>query len=273
MTLSIAGVQPHHVGDVSRSLPSYPAIFGPCQQPIGDFRVMTAFRLALAALSLSVLAGPVHAAETTYPLKLNNCGREITIPHAPARTVSVGQSSTEILYLLGVADKVVGTALWVGPVLKGYEDVNAKIKRLADNDPSFESVVGEKPDLVTTQFQWQIGPEGVVAKPEQFEELGIPVYTSPADCVGKDNSGGGDGTRTAKFTMDLVYQEIEELAQIFDVQDRGDKLVADLKAREEGAKKKIGAISDVSAVFWFSSATPMSLARAARLATSCRRSA
>jgi iron complex transport system substrate-binding protein len=27
-----------------------------------------------------------------------------------------------------------------------------------DNDPSFEAVVGKKPDLVTTQFQWQIGP-------------------------------------------------------------------------------------------------------------------
>lgn len=215
---------------------------------------MTVSRLAFAAFGVSVLTFPAGAVETAYPLELTNCGREITIPHAPARTVSVGQSSTEILYLLGVADKVVGTALWVGPVIAGYEDANAMVKRLADNDPSFESVVGEKPDLVTTQFQWQIGPEGVVATPEQFEELGIPVYTSPADCVGKDNSAGGDGTRTAKFTMDLVYQEIEELAQIFNVQERGDKLVADFKAREEAARSKIASIGDVSAVFWFSSA-------------------
>lgn len=211
-------------------------------------------RLALAAASLTLLATTAFAAETTYPLTLNNCGREITIKNTPTRAVSVGQSSTEILYLLGLADKVVGTALWVGPVIAGYEDVNAKVKRLADNDPSFESVVGEKPDLVATQFQWQIGPEGVVAKPEQFEELGIPVYTSPADCVGKDNSGGGDGTRTAKFTMDLVYQEINELAQIFNVQDRGEKLVGELKAREDAAKKKLASIGDVSAAFWFSSA-------------------
>lgn len=216
---------------------------------------MTVSRLGLAAASLAFFVAPSFAVDTTYPLKLTNCGREITIKQAPSRTVSVGQSSTEILYLLGLADKVVGTALWVGPVLSGYEGTNAKVKRLADNDPSFESVVGEKPDLVTTQFQWQIGPEGVVAKPEQFEELGIPVYTSPADCVGKDNSGGGDGTRTSKFSMDLVYQEISELAQIFNVQDRGEKLVADLKAREDAAKKKIAGLGgDVSAVFWFSSA-------------------
>ncbi|WP_217540035.1 ABC transporter substrate-binding protein, partial [Stenotrophomonas sp. GbtcB23] len=81
---------------------------------------------------------------------------------------------------LGLADRAVGTAHWVGPVRKGYEEVNATIERLADNEPSFESVLAKKPDIIAGQFQWQVGPEGVVAKPEQFEELGIPVYTSPS---------------------------------------------------------------------------------------------
>lgn len=206
-------------------------------------------------MSIGLAAPFAHAAETTYPLALKNCGRDVTYTHAPKRTASLGQSTTEILYLLGLADKVVGTAVWIGPVIKGYEDANAKIKRLADNDPSFESVLGTKPDLVTVQFQWHVGPEGIVAKPEQFEELNIPVYTSPADCTGKDNTGGGDGVRHSVFTMDLIYQEITELAQIFNVQDRGEKLVADLKAREEVARKKIASANGkLSAVFWFSSA-------------------
>ncbi|WP_421444808.1 ABC transporter substrate-binding protein [Agrobacterium tumefaciens] len=207
--------------------------------------------VALAALP----AGAAQAAETAYPLTINSCGHEITFKQAPARTVSVGQSTTEVLYLLGVADKVVGTALWIGPVLKGYEDANAKVERLADNDPSFEAVVGKRPDLVTTQFQWQIGPEGVVGTPEQFAELGIPVYTSPADCMGKDNSGGGDGVRKSVFTMDLIYQEVRDLAKIFNVQDRGEEVVADLKKREEAARAKIASANGkISAVFWFSSA-------------------
>lgn len=210
----------------------------------------------LLAVALSALpAGAAHAAETVYPLTIKSCGHEITFKQAPARTVSVGQSTTEVLYLLGVADKVVGTALWIGPVLKGYEGANAKVERLADNDPSFEAVVGKRPDLVTTQFQWQIGPEGVVGTPAQFAELGIPVYTSPADCMGKDNSGGGDGVRKSVFTMDLIYQEIRDLAQIFNVQDRGEEVVADLKKREEAARAKIASANGkLSAVFWFSSA-------------------
>ncbi|MBS1823755.1 MAG: ABC transporter substrate-binding protein [Acidobacteria bacterium] len=214
------------------------------------------FAVALAAgFSLTPGIDPAVAQATKYPLKLANCGRTVTFEHAPQRTVSVGQSSTEVLYLLGLADKVVGTAVWFGPVLPGYEAANAKIPRLADNDPSFESVIARKPDLVTAQFQWHVGPSGIVGKPEQFEELGIPTYVSPADCVGKDNSSGGDGTRGTLFTMDLVYREITELAEIFDVQERGAKVVAELKAREEAARRKIAAgDGKVSAAFWFSSA-------------------
>lgn len=210
----------------------------------------------LLAVAVSTLpTGAAKAAETVYPLTINNCGQEITFKQAPSRTVSVGQSTTEVLYLLGVADKVVGTALWIGPVLNGYEEANAKVERLADNDPSFEAVVGKRPDLVTTQFQWQIGPEGVVGTPAQFAELGILVYTSPADCVGKDNSGGGDGVRNTGFTMELIYQEIRDLAKIFNVQGRGEEVVADLKKREEAARAKIASANGkLSAVFWFSSA-------------------
>ncbi len=209
----------------------------------------------LGLLAVALSAGSALAAPTRYPLTIENCGRTLTFDKAPERTVSIGQSTTEILYLLGLADKVAGTALWVGPVLSGYEEANARVKRLADNDPSFESVLAERPDLVTTQFEWQVGPQGVVATPEQFAELGIPVYTSPADCKGKDNAGGGDGTRTARFTMDLVYEEIEDLARIFDVADRGAELVADLKARETAAKARIAGLKPgTSAVFWFSSA-------------------
>ncbi|WAJ29778.1 ABC transporter substrate-binding protein [Antarcticirhabdus aurantiaca] len=209
----------------------------------------------LGLLAVVLAAGSAVAAPTQYPLSLENCGRTLTFAKAPERAVSIGQSTTEILYLLGLADKVAGTAVWVGPVLPGYEEANAKVKRLADNDPSFESVVAERPDLVTTQFEWQVGPQGVVATPEQFAELGIPVYTSPADCENKNNAVGSDGTRTAKFTMDLVYTEITDLARIFDVADRGAELVADLKAREAAAKARIAGLRPgTSAVFWFSSA-------------------
>lgn len=217
---------------------------------------MRAIIKTLSAVTV-VLAGfsATAQAATQYPLTITNCGQSVTFEKAPAKVVSIGQGMTEILFSLGLADKIAGTAVWVGPVLKDYESVNAQIPRLADNDPSFESVVGKEPDLVAAEFEWHVGTQGSVGKREQFGSLGINTYVSPADCVAKINADGGDGVRKELFTMDLIYQQIEELSAIFDIEERGEKLIADLKAREAAAVASIGSASSANlpVVFWFSS--------------------
>lgn len=212
--------------------------------------------LPMLAAGLALLApGSGRAAEAThYPLTVQNCGLTLTFDHAPKRVVSIGQATTEILLSLGLADRIVGTAVWFGPVLPAYAAENARIKRLADNDPSFESVVGQDPDLVAAQYEWHVGAHGSVGTRQQFSDLRIPTYISPSDCVAKDNAGGGDGVRKQMFTMDLVYGEIHDLARIFDVDARGDALIAELRAREAKAKADVsGKAADVPVVFWFSS--------------------
>ncbi|PWE54092.1 ABC transporter substrate-binding protein [Metarhizobium album] len=204
------------------------------------------------AIGMAGLAAPAMAA-TQYPLTITNCGQTVTFDKAPAKIVSIGQGMTEILFSLGLADKIAGTAVWVGPVLPQYAEANAKIKRLADNDPSFESVVGEEPDLVAAEFEWHVGTQGSVGKREQFSGLGINTYVAPADCVAKINTDGGDGVRKELFTMELIYQEIGELAEIFDIKERGDALIADLKKREADAAASISGAKDLPVVFWFSS--------------------
>ena len=206
------------------------------------------------ALGLAGFAAPALAA-TQYPLTLANCGQQVTFEKAPAKIVSIGQGMTEVLFSLGLADRIAGTAVWVGPVLPQYADANSRIKRLADNDPSFESVVGAEPDLVAAEFEWHVGTQGSVGKREQFRDLGINTYVAPADCVAKINTDGGDGVRKELFTMDLIYQEIAELSEIFDVKDRGDALIADLKKREADAVASVAgaAAKNLPVVFWFSS--------------------
>lgn len=208
---------------------------------------------SLAALAAFTTAA--HAEATTYPLTVQNCGVEVTFDAAPASTVSLGQMATEILYALDLADKVSGTGIWFSDVLPEFTEVNARVERLADNDPSFESIVAKRPALVIAQYEGHVGPQGRVATREQFGDLGIDSYILPTDCIGKDNSRGGDGTRLAPFSTDMLYETIGELAAIFDVQDKGAELVAGLRARESAAREKVAAmkIDDISAVFWFSS--------------------
>lgn len=215
-------------------------------------------RGALAALGLlaaSALHGTAVAEPTRYPLTLENCGAQVVIDHAPERVVSLGQAQTEILYTLGLGDRLVGTAVWFSPVAKPYEAVNAKVKRLADNDPSFEAVVGQEPDLVVAMYEWHIGPNGIVGRRDRFDAVNVPVYVSPTDCVGKDNTGAGDGVRTQMYSMDLLYRNIREYGEIFDVADRADALIAKLKQREAAATASVAGLEakDVSMALWFSS--------------------
>jgi len=206
------------------------------------------------AFGLLGFATPSFAA-SQYPLTITNCGQQMTFKKAPEKIVSIGQGMTEILLSLGLADKIAGTAVWVGPVLPRYAEANSKIKRLADNDPSFESIVGQEPDLVAAEFEWHVGPQGSVGRREQFSDLGINTYIAPADCVAKVNTDGGDGVRRELFTMELIYQEIDQLAEIFDIRDRGDVLITELKKRQADAVASIAAApaKNLPVVFWFSS--------------------
>lgn len=212
-------------------------------------------RTGLAALLLSTTAAVAVEGPTQYPLTIENCGETISFDAAPAAAVSVGQAATEILYSLGLGAKVAGTSVWFSEVLPEFADLNAGIERLADNDPSFESVVAKKPGLVAVQYEWHVGPEGIVATRQQFHDLAIPTYILPTDCVAKDNTTGADGTRLAMFSTESVHQGIRELAAIFDVAADGEALVADLTAREAAAVDKAQALGlkDASALFWFSS--------------------
>ncbi|WP_406015971.1 ABC transporter substrate-binding protein [Streptomyces sp. NBC_00984] len=185
-----------------------------------------------------------------YPVTLKNCGRTVTVEAAPRHAVSVDQGSTEILLSLGLADRMAATATWTDPVMKGLEKANAEVPRIADNRPSSEKVLDREPDFVSASFESTLAKGGVAPR-EQFESLGVPTYVSPADCTGKDNSGGGDGARTAPLTMDSVYGEVHELAEVFGVPKRGDALVAQLRAQVTKATEGIDA-SDATLLYWFS---------------------
>lgn len=208
-----------------------------------------------SASALMVASSLVQAAPTQYPLTIENCGVEVTFEKNPGTAVSLGQTGTEIFYSLGMANRVVGTAVWFDEVLPEFKEINDKIERLADNDPSFEAILAKRPGVVTVDYEWHVGPEGLIATREQFHEMGVPTYILPTDCVGKDNAEGIDGTRDKQMDTDVLYHTIIEMAEIFGDKAVGEKVVADLKDREAKAIAKAtkSNVEGASAVFWYSS--------------------
>ena len=210
------------------------------------------------SLSLALALGATQAAAqaTTYPLVLDNCGYTLRLDKAPASAVTIGQAGTEMLYALGLHERVAGTALWFNEVLPPFKAANARVPRLANDIPSFEAVIGKRPALVVSQFEWMVGRQGGVATREQLQDLRIATYAMPSDCEGKDNLQGQDGTRTAAYDPAALYKSIRQLALIFDVQARGEALAASLQRRQTAAVAKVQSTDRpaLSAALWFSSA-------------------
>ncbi|KQU07300.1 ABC transporter substrate-binding protein [Rhodococcus sp. Leaf7] len=215
-------------------------------------------RLAIAAVVTTVgllatgcTTGPTTTADDHF-LTLENCGRTITLDAPPQRAVSLNQGSTEILLSLGLADRMVGTATWTDPVRANLADANSTVPRLADNQPSLEAVLDSDPDMVTASFGGTLG-EGGVADRDRFDALGVPTYLSPTDCIGKSaTSVNADGARDEPLSIETVFQEVHDLAAIFDVRERGDALVDSLRARYDAASSRA---SDASLAFWFADTT------------------
>ncbi|GGD07438.1 ABC transporter substrate-binding protein [Aureimonas glaciei] len=209
----------------------------------------------LAALLMT--AGPVSAEPTRYPLTLENCGTSITLEKAPERAIGLGQNSAEILLLLGLEDRMVGTAFWPSKVLPQLAEANAKVKLLTVEFPTFESLLAENPDFVAAALPTLLGPDSKVAKRDDFGKVGVASYLSPSTCLAAKEGDDAYGSRDQLWNMDLLYQEIGELSQIFDVADRGQALIADFKAREAALRQApANDGKKLSYVFWFSSPSP-----------------
>ncbi|CAI1030590.1 Hemin-binding periplasmic protein hmuT precursor [Serratia fonticola] len=206
-----------------------------------------------------VLASASSALATTYPLTIENCGYKETFTKAPERVVALGQNTVEILLLLGLQDKIVASAFWPTKVLPQLAEQNEKIKTLTVEIPTLESILAQDPDFVPAQLPLLLGPESKVAKREDLATVGVNSYMSPGMCATKKDIGDMYGSRQKLWDMTFLYQEIADFAKIFNVEDRGQALIADFKQREANLRREFGKNNqDLSFVFWFSSSSPSS---------------
>lgn len=210
----------------------------------------------LSALGL-VFASVSCAYATTYPLTIENCGYTQTFTKAPERVVALGQNTVEILLLLGLQDKIAASAFWPTKVLPELAEKNAKIKLLTVEIPTLESVLAQNPDFVPAQLPLLLGPESKVAKREDLATVGVNSYVSPGMCATKKGVGDMYGSRQKLWDMTFLYQEIADFAEIFNVEARGQAVIANFKKREADLRAEFGKNKkDLSFVFWFSSASP-----------------
>ncbi|MFI1889712.1 ABC transporter substrate-binding protein [Streptomyces jumonjinensis] len=171
-----------------------------------------------------------------YPVTVENCGERRTFAKAPERVVTNDIGITEIMFALGLEDRMAG---YVMPDDKGdlddvpWRDAYRDTPWLSKKRISKELVLDARADLVFAG--WNYGfDEGEGFTPETLEKLGVGSYLLTESC-----RNGRDGARGVMPPLEALYTDLRNLGKIFGVEDRAGRLVAGF--REQVADARAGA--------------------------------
>lgn len=160
-------------------------------------------------------AGPAAPAVQGFPVTVDNCGVKTTYEQPPKRAVTMNQHVTEVLLALGLEKSMVGTAYLDDAVLPEYKAAYDGIKVIADEYPSYETLLAAEPDFVYGGFDSAFDEKEGRSR-ERLTEAGIDTYLGIEECP------------SGPVTMATMDREIRNVAEIFGLPERGEQELQEL---------------------------------------------
>jgi len=170
-------------------------------------KIKAALASFVALLSLTALAAPVTGAD----------GVVVDVEN-PDRVVALNSSVLEVMYELGLEERVVGTDN------SGLYPENDLPKVGHPYNYGVEGVISLSPDLVISA-QENMKPETAA----QLRDAGIPVLVL---------SHSGEGG------MEALYTRIGQIATVFEVEDRGEELVNRIRSDLDALQSELTQIPE-----------------------------
>ncbi len=197
-------------------------------------RFSAAFLTAVILLACAGCSRTNSAAKQEYASRqerdevvcTDGLGRKVKLPRHPLRIISLAPSVTEVLFLLGAGDRVVGVTTNCE-----WPDAAKSKPKIGDLlNPSYELILAARPDLVIASTAGN--DRSAVLK---LAELGLPVYV------------------TAPRSVERIFETVESIGRITDCAARGEFLVAQMKTRLSEIKKRLAGLPPIRAFFitWF----------------------
>lgn len=166
----------------------------------------------------------VASEQSYYPVTVSTYNYEkepvdVTFEKAPEKVFAVYQNSIETLLALGLEDKIVGAAGLDQDVKPEYADAFSKVNYLTEFTPDKETVLMMEPDLILSWYSYF--SEKNLGDVDFFHERDINTYMM-------QNSGA-----SAKRILENEYADILNIGKIFNVQDKADAIVSEMKEKVE----------------------------------------
>lgn len=173
-------------------------------------KITPVLALLLLVASIGMLAAGCESKPATFT---DGVGRTISLEKTPEKIVSLSPAHTEILFALGLGDKVIGVSNWCN-----------KPEEALDKEKVGDAFSLDKEKLVSLQPDIVFIP-GSKDSPQvkEIEDLGIPVYVSNPASVSE------------------VFDEIKRVAEVTGVEDKGQQLADELQNELDGVKRKLEA--------------------------------
>ena len=170
-------------------------------------------------LIFSTLIATVIATEMLAQTVVQSCDRKLTFDKPPTAAISNDVNLTEMMLVLGLADRMVG---YTG--ISGWKTLDpvmslgiAKLPELSSKYPSKEVLIGADADFFFAGWNYGMKVGGEVT-PDTLAPFGIQVYELTESCihVGKK----------AAASMNDMYNDLRNLGLIFDLGNKAENLVS-----------------------------------------------
>lgn len=176
--------------------------------------------VALAALSLT----PASTAGADFPVTVASCDRQVDVTAPPERAIAHGSNLVEIMLALGLEDRMLGYSGRIERVQAATDlfPAAASLRALQRDNPTLELLLEEEVDFYFAGWSYGMRVGGEVT-PDSLARYDIPVYELSESCIrlGQKNRPG----------FDYLFRDLENLAAIFGVPGRAERLIADYRAR------------------------------------------
>ncbi|MGW7355471.1 ABC transporter substrate-binding protein [Streptomyces sp. NPDC054802] len=192
--------------------------------------------------------GGAKASGGHYPVTVENCGQKKSYDKAPQRVVTNDVGITEIMFALGLEDRMAG---YVMPDDRGdltavpWKDAYQKTKWLSKKTINKELVLDARADLVFAGWNYGFN-EGEGFSPAELEKVGVDSYLLSESC-----RNGQGKARGVMPPLEALYTDLRNLGKIFDVEDRAEALVADFQKQVAEAQAKALKGADRPRVFLY----------------------
>ncbi|BDR66560.1 iron ABC transporter substrate-binding protein [Clostridium tetani] len=174
--------------------------------------------------------------QSHYPVTITNynfAGEEIkvTFDKTPEKVLTTNQTTTELMLDLGLEKYLVGTCYLDNPILDRLADKYKKVNVVSEKYPTKEQVLALQPDLI---FGWKsVFADKTLGDVKEWNDRNVKTFAQRNTVKTVGN-----------YTIENGFKDINDLGTIFNITDKTDKYVKELRDRLNKIEEKTSKVKN-----------------------------